>query len=409
MKRKIKKWLKIILISLCIFIGIIVFGKLFSNNENIKLVFNIEETGEELNGEIIMGNISLGYTQNGKIEILKENLSVGELLFKTNYNGEEFEFYYDIYEEDTSRNKLAFIVNGEQLNPKKINLIFYENSTRCELNGEIYVQGKYIGKTESGKYLLDRNIYKEIFDNNSTELYISGLTDSCFELNVNLPFVRHWEVYDLAYYFENSEDVIFEESFNPRAPENYETMQKFIRPKETIEYYNKEISKYIKNDSIEENLDEINGHSRISYTSDWSLFNEAEYWQTPSEVIKEHRGDCEDWAITTLSFMKNYNSSISCYNTLWETHMGIFCYFDNKFIIYDQDRVKSFVALNANNKYDSEILQENKSKLRKMLNDYFEEYGIDPLERRLYALFNEEELITFEENEEFINWAVSLI
>jgi len=35
--------------------------------------------------------------------------------------------------------------------------------------------------------------------------------------------------------------------------------------------------------------------------------------------------------------------------------------------------------------------------------------GLHPNERRMYALFNEKELIIFEEDEDFVNWVIQLI
>jgi hypothetical protein len=410
MKRKIRGWLKIFLISFGVLIGlslILIIWALMSYSENTKFDFSVEETGEPINGEVIINNVSMGFTSKGKIEIPKTNLNVSEFLFKANYSGEEFNFYYQIENGDEEYDYLEFIVYENQLKLKEIEFLFYENNTNCRLSGEIYVSEKYLAKFENGIYKLNKQTYEKYF-NETSELYITGLTDSCFGSNNNLPFVRYWIVYNLDENFETGQNVTFEEGFNPRKPENYATMQKFIRPYEVKEYFENNIKASLKNNT-QEDLDIINSRFKMNYISDNNRFKEQEYWQTPSEVIKNKNGDCEDWAITSLSLINYYNSTIECYNAFWETHVSVFCYMDKKFIIYDQDKVKSATSLEEDNFYDQVIQQENKIAIRKMLNNYFDNYGLESDERRLYALFNEKELITFKNNEEFVEWATNKI
>ena len=153
---------------------------------------------------------------------------------------------------------------------------------------------------------------------------------------------------------------------------------------------------------IETNLDRINEYG-IRYRSDNLLFNQEEYWQTPAETLEKGHGDCEDWAITSLSMIREYDPSLKCYNLLWESHLSVFCYVNGNYIIYDQDKTKFKTQL-----IETVSVEENKIRLRKMRNDYFEYYGLRPKERNIYAAFNEEELITFSDQEDFIVWLLNI-
>ena len=284
----------------------------------------------------------------------------------------------------------------------KIYLTFYETEYKCPMNGKIYVDDTLLGETKKGEYELSEEEYKDKFKEDSS-LYIQGLTDSCFGEDMGLPLVWDWIVPDLQYNFDYNENASFEASINPRNPQYYSAMQGFIRPSETEDYLNSKLKEYFVNSTIED-LDIITQHRIMSYRSDMDNFQQREYWQTPAETLKRGMGDCEDWAVTILSLMRAYDSSIRCFNALWQTHISIFCFFDNHFIIYDQGGTKRQIVL-----YADSAKQDNQVTIRNMRNNYFEEYGISPNERKLDAIFNEEELIIFEEDEDFVNWVISQI
>jgi hypothetical protein len=293
--------------------------------------------------------------------------------------------------------------DNEEAEERTIELYFYDNKTSCQLNGEIYLEEEFIGESKNGIFILTEQEYDEKFNEDST-LSISGVTDNCFGKDTNLPFAEYWIIPDLEYYFEFNEQVPFETELTPRQPRYYAEMQGFVRPEEAESYFPK-IEKYFKSNDTEDNLDRIAGYS-MRYRDDSLLFRKSEYWQTPAETLKKGEGDCEDWAVATLSLIRTYNSSLKCYNALWETHISVFCYFDNKYLIYDQEGVKRGTYLNREERYLGE--QENKIKLREMRNKYFDFYGIPIKERKLHAIFNEKELIIFEDDEDFIDWALSL-
>ncbi len=267
---------------------------------------------------------------------------------------------------------------------------FYDNKTDCVLNGDVLINDEIVGKSENGIFILEGEDYE------NSKVSINGLTDICFQKDKDLLFYETWEV-DLKDY--SGKIINFRTQLTPRKPRNYKEMQGFVRPEETKNYL---LDINLDNDNFEEDLDKITSY-RIRYRADNILFNRLEYWQTPKETLDLGHGDCEDWAVTTLSLIREYNSNLKCYNILWETHISIFCFIEGNYFIFDQDETKFKRSL----KEDYSKL-ENKALLRKMRNDYFDEYGIKPDKRKSYAVFNEEELITFQESNDFIDWAYGL-
>jgi len=292
-----------------------------------------------------------------------------------------------------------------QAEVRAIKLIFYDKENNCSLNGKLYVDDVLLGETESGAFVLNESEYNERFTQNSS-LYIFGRTDYCFKSDANLPFSGNWNVYDLQSYFESNADMNFELDVNPRWPTSFLEMQDFIRPEEAENYFNTKIEKYLENDTWAD-LDRIADFG-MRYRSDSLMFNTSEYWQTAAETLQRGHGDCEDWAVATLSLMRAYDSSAKCYVIVWDTHMSILCYNGKSFAIYDQDETKFATSLDVRS--DEEIVrQENEAAIRRMRNNYFDLYGIKPNERRMYAIMNEEEIIVFKDDEDFVDWAVGLV
>ena len=286
------------------------------------------------------------------------------------------------------------------ISERSIELFFYDIEKNCTLDGKVFVGENYLGETRDGIFMLNKTEYlNKFFDN--VEISIEGISSSCFRNDANLPFLEIWNVPELDYYFENDKQVVFEAESNLRRPSYYGEMMGFVRPEEAKNYLNKNIAKYFKANKYEENLDRISEYS-IRYRSDLLVFGEGEYWQTPAETLNRGHGDCEDWAVTTLSIMRAYNSSLECYNSLWPTHMSIICFIDNSMIIYDQGNIKYKATISPRLNE-----QEKKFKVRDARNKYFDEYGLEPGERMLYALFNEKELITFETEEDFVDWVAN--
>ncbi len=293
-------------------------------------------------------------------------------------------------------------VNSNQA--KEINLIFYDTNTNCKLNGNVSVNGLSLGSSQGGVFVLSEKDYNEKFKFNSS-ISISGRTDSCFGDNSNLPFARFWNVNDLEYYFDNAEDVPFEVSLTPRQPFNYEEMMGFVRPEEEMGalkgiYLNE-------GDTTIQDVDNIFSKYYLGYVSDSNRFSSDEYWQTPAELKKNMGGDCEDWAIGFVSLLRAYNSSLNCYAAVWDSHVNVICHINSVFIVYDQSKITKAYSVDANPSGSLIIDQENRAGIRSWINGYFEEYGLSAKDRKLYALFNEKDIITFSSTEEFISWTVS--
>ncbi len=298
--------------------------------------------------------------------------------------------------------------NSESILEKKsISLIFLDNLTGCELNGKIIVDEIEIGRTIGGVFLLEQETYDKFFRVNST-LKIIGKTDICFESDSGLPFSEGWYIYDLKENFDWRENITFNVDMDPRNPWTLESMQGFVRPYEVGYYLEQRINSRLVNNSLED-LDFIAGQIRFRYLDDWKMSNKTNYWQTPLETLSRGTGDCEDWAVTTLSLMRAYNDSLKCYNILWPSHLSVLCYFDSRVVIYDQRRTKFLTKLNRGDINDSETMRENKVAIREMRNKYFNHYGLGPEERATLAVFNDIEGRTFEKDEDFVDWIVNIL
>ncbi len=308
---------------------------------------------------------------------------------------------YFTYYSDLSTVSIIPSVIKEVETEKNIELFFYDLKENCVIDGLVFVDNYFLGKTSGGIFLLNESEYMNNFFDD-VEVSIFGKTDYCFGNDAGLSFKEVWDVSNLDYYLENNEVVFFEADVNPRWPVYPEEMQGFVRPDEVKERL---LEMGINmNDSQLENIEKIFGHTYMNWASDNSKFKQAEYWQTPSDFIRNKGGDCEDWAVYFLSLLREYNSSLDCYAAVWYTHMNVLCQVDNLFIIFDQNKVRKNLVLD-----EEWTLQDNQIAVRSWRNNYFKEYGIPPDERILYYLFNEKEYIRFENGQEdFIDWVLEV-
>jgi len=387
-----KKKLKIIFISVFSVLLLIFLIYLFIPLGDTIFSFSHELTKEKVDGEIFFDEKYYGYTEEGIISIPYFEELPKNITFKGKYDGIDFELLYDFPEDYLDYYEYEFLVSISD----KAQLLFYDNKTNCKLNGDIYFGNNFVGTSKDGNFTLSKIDYDKFWN---SEVTIQGLTDNCYGENENLPFFESWTISDLDYYFEVDEQIEFNTELNPRWPKYFEAMQGFVRPEETKEY----LDKYLRfENDTQKDLDKISSYS-IRYRYDSGLFNEAEYWQTPKEALKRGEGDCEDWAVATLSMMREYNNSLECYDALWETHLSVICFLKNSMIIYDQGDTKFWVTLNNPNLTELE----RKANIRNARNNYFENFGIESDERMLYGLFNERDLITFETEEDFVDWVVN--
>ncbi|NCN86247.1 hypothetical protein GW932_00270 [archaeon] len=275
-----------------------------------------------------------------------------------------------------------------------VNITIYDTITNCSLDGKLFVNGIFVDYVVQGTY----ELYEDeiINSNNIQNISILGNTNNCFGNNSNLPYYVEWDVFDLFDYM-NYELIV---DLNPRWPDNPKSMQGFVRPEEVADRYSK--INIDEENTVLENLEKIFAYGYMNYVSDKNRFGEDEYWQTPSDFIRNKGGDCEDWAIYMLSLIQRYDSELDCYLAVWYTHVNVLCSINKTFIILDQEKVRKNLVL------DEDIsLQENQIKVRTWRNDYFETYGIRPDERVLFYLINEKEIIEFENGQEdFVEWVL---
>ncbi len=373
----------------------------FFDIQNITLNFVLENKSY-IDGSVFFDDLYFRDTEAGKITIPKRALNVSKIEFIPSYLNQYYSIEFNLGGEDLNLRKIFFIVPMNKLGEGKSWIYFYDNLTNCQLNGDLYVDDSYIGSTNKGNFLLFR---KDII--NKSVFSIKGYTDDCFLENQNILFYRHWDLENLKDIFNYNKTDLILTSYNPRQPIEYFEMQSFVKPDYVVSFLDEIQNNFIWD--YEKDLDYIAENVEIEYFEDKDIFNISEYWQFPNETLLNEKGDCEDWAIAILSLMRKYNNEIQCYNMLWQNHVSVFCYFDNNFIIYDQDKTKFKTHLFIENTQDISIIEENKIKIREMRDNYFKYYGLNNEERNLLSIFNEEKLFIFNESEDFVNWAITLI
>jgi len=397
-KKGLKKWIKkhpfgfgAICLSICFLIWV------FWPVSDVVFHFIYEPTGEGIPGEVYFDDEFFGFADKGRIDIPYMEDFPSEITFKGEYNGTEFEYFYDFPEDYWDYYENEFLVD-EMSN--EVILYFYELKTGCNLSGDVYVSGKFIGEAKNGELFLSKKVYVEEFSD-GVELKMKGLTDSCFDKNSNLPFVEFWIVSGLEDSFFSDEILNFETELNPREPIYPEAIQGFIRPYE-VESVLLEIN-FDEEDSYLEDVEKILATTYLTYFSDKGQFGEIEYWQTPGEFAKSRQGDCEDWAVYSVSLLRSYDSNLDCYLAIGYIHANVICNINQTFIMFDQYGIEESFSLDE---YLS--FQENQIKTRKWKDNYFENYGFTPEERIIWFLINDEELIEFEDGRtDFTDWVVN--
>jgi len=283
---------------------------------------------------------------------------------------------------------------------EEVILEFYDVGNNCSLNGEVYVEGEFIGKAINGELYLSKDSYVEKFSD-GVELKMKGLTDSCFGRDSNLPFVEYWTVSGSEESFFSDEVLQFETELNPRWPVYLEAVQGFIRPYE-VENVFLGIN-FDEEDSYLEDLEKILATTYLTYFSDKGQFGETEYWQTPGEFARSRQGDCEDWAVYSLSLLRNYDLNLDCYLAWGYIHISILCNINETFVMFDQYGIEESFSLNEDSSF-----QTNQIKTRKWKDRYFENYGFTPEERVIWFLINDKEIIEFEDGKtDFTDWVVN--
>ncbi|GAI86212.1 unnamed protein product, partial [marine sediment metagenome] len=103
-------WKKVLWIAL-----IVLFFIWFFWPANTFFSFEINETGEKINGEVFFDNDSMGFTKNGKIRVSELDTIPSTVIFETNYKQETLIFSYKFPEDYLEWGKIPFEITQEEL------------------------------------------------------------------------------------------------------------------------------------------------------------------------------------------------------------------------------------------------------------------------------------------------------
>lgn len=294
----------------------------------------------------------------------------------------------------------GYIISGPET---AVNFYFYDENTNCPLNGYLFLGNQLIGKTSDGYYNLNYKDYINNIEPYSSQNYsLFGRLGNCFNENKELYFDRYWKSFEISeQYFNGESKIIFKTKISPNNPSKRELLG-FVQPKK-FELYIKEIN--LSSDNKLENILNINKYlnKRTLYVKDWG-FNKASYWQTPLETFEIKKGDCEDYSTTLLSFILGYDPSLKCYNVIFSTHVTTFCNIDDNFAYFDQGDKN--VIRKVKDRYNSTQI---KQEIIELNNEYFDYYGIQKNESTAYFAFDNNELMEFKKESDFIDWQYYLI
>lgn len=282
---------------------------------------------------------------------------------------------------------------------KQVRLYFYDEISNCSLNGYVFIGEKAIGKSFNGFFNLTYENYLENFQNNEN-ISIFGELGSCFD-TPQLFFDKSWIVPEIKkYHFPGENTFNFKAEINPNNPSKRE-LQGFIQPEKiNSELENINLGKI----NILNDLSKINEYlnNKINYIKDWDFDKKINYWQIPVETLDLKQGDCEDYSTTLLSLFSSYDSSLNCYNIVFNSHVTTFCHIDDYYIYYDQEKTELKKQINKINPASTNF------QLTKLKQDYFEYYGLNESETKPYYAFNDLEFIEFKNEDDFINWQYNL-
>lgn len=303
-----------------------------------------------------------------------------------------------IINEDVEDNKLKDETNQEfeeviikEENNQKFN--FYYETEDCQLEGKLFVNEHLVGNVTKGWITLEKNLLKGKYP-----LKLKGNLPKCAK-EEGVPFIIEWEVI-----IEEFEEYSFiAQNYTIRSPQDYETMQLFVSKEETSE-----IARGIKfkSNETEDKLDQTFKwvDAKLVYGEDIANFGVVDFWQRPSETINKGIGDCEDWSTLANSLVLNTVPEANCYNLLLPTHLSVGCFFNNRFVIFDQGLTKVGVTIGKD-----KMLEERRAKIRNFMNQYYEQYGLEREAKGVQGAFNDKEYIIFNTNNDYLDWILEKI
>ena len=86
-----------------------------NGNEETLFSFEIDQTQEYVDGEVLFDNVSFGFTEGGRISVPLLNETPSEIIFRANYGGTVVEFFYDFPSDYFEWGEIPFRVSGEDL------------------------------------------------------------------------------------------------------------------------------------------------------------------------------------------------------------------------------------------------------------------------------------------------------
>jgi hypothetical protein len=290
---------------------------------------------------------------------------------------------------------LIFIADAQTA--KQVQFYFFDQNN-CSLDGYLFSGNNLMGKTENGWFNLSYDYYVNKFEKDK-DLTLFGKLGNCADpADSDLYFEKSWEPFEIDNYYFSGESLFkFHAAVTPHNPARRELIA-FVQPDKVKEELN---NIKLTGDTLKD-LTSINQYlnDKINYTSDWEFNKQENYWQTPGETLKLKHGDCEDYSVALLSLFLAYNSSLSCYNVIFTSHVSTICYIEDYYIYYDQQKTELKKKIPYKN---SDTLP----KLRRLKEDYFKYYGMNNTEK-VHYIFNEYRFLEFENDEEFISWLYSI-
>ncbi|MEA1924742.1 MAG: CAP domain-containing protein, partial [Candidatus Altiarchaeota archaeon] len=116
------------------------------------LNFYVDEPKQPIDGDVYMNGVFYASTREGTLTLSEEDVSAGVINFVGLYHSRRFNHTRSISEENLLKNYMDFNVDSRHLN--SYTLYFYINETKEKLDGDVYLNNKYLGKSTGGVLLL---------------------------------------------------------------------------------------------------------------------------------------------------------------------------------------------------------------------------------------------------------------
>ncbi|MFH7880468.1 MAG: hypothetical protein QXI09_00460 [Candidatus Aenigmatarchaeota archaeon] len=282
----------------------------------------------------------------------------------------------------------------------------------CYPNGEVYVIGKdilYFNLT-NGEFKVEKEKIVELGD-----FLIIWVNFKASECGFRDELIKNYKVYylwNLSYILNTNEYElqfnIKERNFN--KPLYYVELTNYVRPNEVSWYYEEIKSKIKFTGIIYEDLYQIKRRldSEFRY-----LYDFDNVWLFPNQTLNQKYADCEEYSTTLLSLFKNYDSNIKCYNLVVKRHLTTFCKFREEFddfdtiAIYDQGDIQL-----RENFYKAYNDYERCRRILRLIQNYYSAYGLSyPTSKEVWVeyAFDDKEIFSFDNSEDFCNWVIEKI